>query len=408
MPLTRRQVFRRRRIVVFGGAALVLAAGFYLPFTLLAPLHSVAGDVLPYQGPPVAEPALEFPGYGAAGIGALDYPGVLASAGTPDALPIASITKVITALVVLDAHPLAVGEAGPDLTFSAIDEQFYADQVAQGGSVQTVYTGQVMSQRTILTVLLLASANNYAQSLATWAFGSEAAFLAAARAWLDREGLAATIVTDPSGILPSNVSPVGDLVQLAKLALRNPVIAEIVATPTADVPEIGVIENRNDLLGIDGVDGIKTGTLDEAGSCLLFSADRTVGAQTVTLVGVLLGGPDHPTIDAAIQALLGQAISGFHEVELASVGESFATYDTVWGDDSAAVAQRSLSVAIWSASAVGTSIAVDEVRLATAGTPVGAVTFTVGERILTVPLQLSETIDDPGPWWRLMNPAKLF
>jgi D-alanyl-D-alanine carboxypeptidase (penicillin-binding protein 5/6) len=408
VPLTRRQVYRRRRTVVFGGGALVLATGFYLPITLLAPLQSVEAHVVPYEAPTVVPADLDFPGYGSAGIGAIGYPGVLASAGSADPQPIASITKIVTALVVLDAKPLAQNEAGPAITFGELDEQFYADQLAQNGSVKSVYAGQVISERDALTVMLLASANNYAQSLASWAFGSEEAYLGAARAWLDREGLTGTSVTEPSGILPSNTSTVPDLIELAKRVIADPVLSTIVATQTADVPDVGVVTNRNELLGIAGIDGIKTGTLDESGACLLFSADETVGAQTVTIVGVVLGGPDHGTINAAIQGLIAQATSGFREVQLTTAGEPFATYDTAWGDEAEAVAAEDLALAVWSPTPVTVSMDAGKVRLAESGSSVGEVRFTVGDRELTVPLELDATIDDPGPWWRLTNPEKLF
>lgn len=408
MPLTTRQIYRRRRITVFGGLALVLGAGFYLPFTLLAPLDSVAADVLPWQAPVSAAPTLGFPGYGASGIGAVGYPGVLASQGTSDPLPIASITKIVTALTVLDARPLALGESGPDITFTDADVQFYDDQVAQDGVVAPVAPGQVITERNILDVMLMASANNYAESVAVWAFGSQAAFLDAAHAWLAAHGLTSTTVTDPTGILASNTSNIADLVELAKLAIANPVVKQIVGTGTLDVPGIGTVANRNELLGVDGVDGIKTGTLDESGACLLFSAEEAVGSQTVTVVGVALGGPDHPTVAANVRTLLDQVKAGFHEVQLTTAGTAYADYTTAWGDDAAAVSSETRSTVVWSDTPVSLAVKADKVRLAEAGAAVGELDFTIGDRTVTVPLTLATAITDPGPGWRLTHPGDLF
>ena len=408
MPLTRRQIYRRRRIAVLGGGALVLATAFYLPVTLLAPLPEVAAEPAAYAAPEPSQPVIDFPVYGASGIGAIGYGGVLASAGPTTALPIASITKVVTALVVLDAHPLALGEQGPDVTFSGIDEQFYDQQVANDGIVVAVQSGQVMSQRNIMNLMLMVSANNYGQSLANWAFGSEAAYVVAANAWLAEQGFTGTTITDATGIQPTNTSTVADLIRLGELALASPVIAEIAATPTLDVPGVGPVSNRNALLGVDGIDGIKTGTLDESGACLLFSADHVVGSETITLVGVVLGGPDHATINAAIRALLAQAEAGFHEVSLTTAGERFGEYETQWGVDATAVAATDASVVTWAATPVTVDVTLDDVRLGDAGTDVGDLVFHVGERDIPVDLQLSETIDDPGPWWRLTNPLALF
>jgi D-alanyl-D-alanine carboxypeptidase (penicillin-binding protein 5/6) len=168
------------------------------------------------------------------------------------------------------------------------------------------------------------------------------------------------------------------------------------------------VQNRNALVGIDGVDGIKTGTLDEAGSCLLFSAKETVGTETITLVGVVLGGPDHPTVDASVRALIAQAVAGFHVVTLTTAGEQFATWRTAWGDAAAAVAAKDSSVVLWSNTPVNLAINADSLALATDGADVGTLEFTAGNRTISVQLELRGTIDDPGPWWRLTNPTKLF
>lgn len=408
MPLTQRQIYRRRRIAVFGGGGLVLATAFYLPMTLLAPLPEVDPSLVSYTAPALEQPLIDFPPYGASGLGAIGYEGVLAQAGATTPLPIASISKVVSALVVLDAHPLALGESGPDVTMSAIDEAFYAEQIAQDGIVAPVRAGIVVSQRNMLNMSLMASANNYAQSLAAWAFGSEAAYVEAARSWLDRHGLTSTTIGDATGIMPTNTSTVPDLIEIARLALAHPVIAEVVATAAVDVPEIGTILTRNRLLGIDGVDGIKTGTLDEAGSCLLFSADHMIGGETVTIIGVVLGGPSHDEINAAIRGILAQADAGFRQVTLASAGDVFGEYETVWGDAATAVAESTTTAVIWSGTPIEAEVVIEPVRLAEAGTDVGDVTFTAGERTIAVELDLSATIDDPGPWWRLGNPARLF
>jgi D-alanyl-D-alanine carboxypeptidase (penicillin-binding protein 5/6) len=408
MPLSQRQVYRRRRIVVGLAATLVLGTGIYLPLTLLAPLHAITADVHQPAELVPSTPVVTLPGYGASGVGAIGYPGVLASAGSTTALPIASISKVITALVVLDAKPLAPGELGPNLTFTETDEDFMYAQRAIGGVTKPVRAGQVMSQRTVMDVMLMASANNYAESLASWAFGSEAAFAEAARAWLDREGLVNTTIEEPTGVSPNNASTVPDLVEIARKVVEHPVLAEIVATQSLDVPGVGLVENRNGLLGVDGIDGIKTGTLDEAGACLLFSQDVTVGTTVVTVVGVVLGGPDHATINAAIRQLLAEVDAGFSEVTLTTEGQAYGEYTTPWGDDATAVSAESATMVLWAATPVNLDVRVDEVTLADAGTTVGELRFTAGENVITVPLELSATIDDPGPWWRLANPVELF
>src|SRR6202000_3181558 len=99
--------------------------------------------------------------------------------------------------------------------------------------------------------------------------GSEANFLPVARAWLASHGLTSTILTDCTGLNPQNTSTPTDLIALGKIALDNPIIAPLVRTKSATLPIVGAIKNTNNLLGVAGIDGIKTGTLTKAS--LLFS-----------------------------------------------------------------------------------------------------------------------------------------
>ena len=408
MPLTQRQIFRRRRIVVFSAVGVALATAFYLPMTLLAPLGEVSATVIAPATPELAEPELTFPRYGASAIADIDRPGVLAHAGSDEALPIASITKVITALVVLDAKPLGADEAGPTITFGPADLDYYYTQQAQYGLVWPVFDGQKLSQREVMNVVLLASANNYAQSLARWAYGSDDAFVAAAAKWLSANGLENTTLIEASGIQETNTSTAQDLTKLARLAISSPVVAAIVSTPSTEVPGLGTVSNRNQLLGIDGVDGIKTGTLDDDWACLLFSTDVTIGEETKTLVGVVIGGPDHPTIAAAIRSLIEDATEGYNEVTLASAGEEFAEYDTPWGDDTSAVASDTVTRVVWGYDEITLTVDADPMRLTDAGTSAGVVHVLVGTESIDIPLEFSDEVDDPGPWWRLTNPQSLF
>src|SRR3954464_9000012 len=124
-PLSRRQIYRRRRIVVGGGILVLLTTLISLPMTLLAPLQAAAVTVTAPEEPVPAVPALDFPEYGASAIGAVGYPGVLAQSGSEAPLSMASITKVVTALVVLESFPLGAGEEGPSVTMSSADAALY-------------------------------------------------------------------------------------------------------------------------------------------------------------------------------------------------------------------------------------------------------------------------------------------
>ncbi|PRY70471.1 D-alanyl-D-alanine carboxypeptidase (penicillin-binding protein 5/6) [Glaciihabitans tibetensis] len=386
----------------------VLAAGVYLPTTLLAPLEVVSAELATYTPPVAAAAQVAVPAYGASGIAMVGTEGLLASGGNTAPLPIASVTKVVTALVVLNAKPLASGEEGEDIAFTSADVQIYNDYLADNGSVKPVAAGEVLTQREVLELMLVGSANNYARSLVNWAFGSEAEYAAAAATWLTEHGMTSTSIVDSTGMSPLNTSTPTDLVALGGLALADPTVAEIVSQKSVTVPDVGSLSNTNSLLGVDGIDGIKTGTLDEAGACLLFSADVLVEDQTVTLVGVVLGGEDHDTIDAAVRELISGVISGFHKVTLTTAGESFGAYSTAWGETTTAVASEDSSVVVWSDTPVTATVATDPITVVTEGSNVGTVTFVAGSQQVSVPLTATTTIEDPGAWWRITHPEELF
>ncbi|MET4780297.1 D-alanyl-D-alanine carboxypeptidase [Glaciihabitans sp. UYNi722] len=407
MPVNRRQKIRRISAIV-AGSIVIVALGIYLPLTLLAPLNPAQAEVSGYSSPTRVAASLSWPGYGASAISAVGFPETLASNGTAGPLPIASISKIVTVLVALEAKPLAVGEPGPTVTFSAADSTLFAKYTAMNGTAKPMKTGSTLSELDLLRVVLVASANNYADALATWAYGNQPAFLDATRTWLSAHGMNHTTIVEPTGINPQNTSTATDLLILGKLALDNPVLSTIVSTKTVSVPGVGDFHNTNGLLGRDGVDGIKSGTLEDFGTSLLFAADYRVGGTEVRLIGAVIGASDHDALYGAVKSLLSTVKSGFSEITLAKKGQVFASYSTPWEHVVKAVAQKDVSTVVWSDTPVTVKIEpTTEVGLVRKGGSAGSVTFTAGEATVTVPLVLNHSITDPGPWWRLFNPAPL-
>ncbi|MFT4122718.1 MAG: D-alanyl-D-alanine carboxypeptidase [Microbacteriaceae bacterium] len=404
MPLSRRQVYRRRRGMVFGGLGTALVAAFYLPFALLAPISPATVARADVAAPTSAAASIAWPDYGASAIGAVGYDGVLASSGKTKALPMASITKVITALVVLQAKPLDVGEDGPTITTTAADVALYNHYLALNGSLAPVSAGLELSELQLLQLGLVHSANNYVATLVNWAFGSEDAFLPVATQWLADNGLTSTTIVEPTGIDPADVATASDLVALGKLALANPVIAELASTASIDIPGVGQFDNTNELLGVDGVTGLKTGTLEDSGANLLFSADRSYGDTTVTVVGVVLGGADHDSLDDDILTLLDGVFAGFQEVSLTTAGTVYATATTAWGQSAELVAATSATALVWSDTAITVDEQIDDILTGAAGADVGDLDFTVGDDDYTVDLALGSALEDPGAGWRLTHP----
>ncbi|WAC50060.1 D-alanyl-D-alanine carboxypeptidase family protein [Frigoribacterium sp. SL97] len=397
----------RRRVGVVALLALVIAVGGYVPLALLSPLAPAAADVASYAAPAEEAPDLTFPAYGATAVEAIGWDDSLTTSGDERPRPIASISKVVTALVVLDEKPLDGGD-GPSLTFGPAEAALVDAYRARNGKVAPMAAGQVLTERQVLEVMLIESANNYAEVLARWAFGSDQAFVDAARSWLDGHGLSSTTLVEPTGLSPQNTSTSTDLIALGRLALADPDVARTVGTATTSVPGIGEISNSNELLGLDGVVGIKTGTLDEAGACLLFAADYTIGGRRVTVVGAMLGGVDHDQLDRDVQAPLASVAEGFRTITLTSRGDAFADYELPWGDEARAVAAEDATVLVWGDETVQASVETDDVGAAPVGTRVGDVTFTVDGERHVVPLELDAGIGEPGAWWRLTHPDEVF
>lgn len=228
----------------------------------------------------------------AAAIGAQNY-GVLATHGDPGKHPTASLAKVITMLAILERHPLKPGQQGPQIPITAKDEQLYRDYVARAGSVTPVKAGVSLSEYQALEAMMLPSANNVADTTAIWAFGSLKNYQRYATQMVQRLNLSDTIIgPDGSGMDPHTQSTASDLVKLGEIALQNPVIAKIVAQPSADIPYAGTILNYNRGVTQHGYTGIKIGESDEAGITLLYSTKVNFKGKPITLVGAELGAPE--------------------------------------------------------------------------------------------------------------------
>lgn len=264
------------------------------PLRHALPLPTAAQTLPTSYRIPGAAPVLPWPAVGQAVVD-IDGLGTMGGSGGETAVPIASVTKVMTAYVVLKSHPLAAGESGPTLRVSAEQAAAYPVESARGESLIRVTAGAGFTERQALQALMLASANNMARILAAWDAGSVTAFVTKMNSTAATLGMRNTRYTDPSGLDAGTVSTAADQVILTRAAMALPAFAEIVAMPRATVPVAGTITNYNALLGQDGVVGVKTGSTDSAGGCLVFAARITVGTTELTVVGAVFGQPGAAT-----------------------------------------------------------------------------------------------------------------
>jgi serine-type D-Ala-D-Ala carboxypeptidase (penicillin-binding protein 5/6) len=218
------------------------------------------------------------------------------------AAPIASIAKVMTAYLVLRDHPIRPGQDGPMITLTDADVADTDRRRAQQESVVSIAAGERMTERQALEALLLPSANNIAAVLARWHAGSADRFVAQMNVTARSLGMTYTRYTDPSGYDDATVSTAADQVRIVDRAMRLPVFASIVATPSATLPVAGTVHNTNTLLGRNGFVGVKTGSTAAAGGCFAFRAIRWIDGRRTTITGVALGQPGHNRIAAGLAA----------------------------------------------------------------------------------------------------------
>jgi D-alanyl-D-alanine carboxypeptidase (penicillin-binding protein 5/6) len=398
-------------VLILGGA------GGYVAWALNAPLRAPTGTA---QEPDVALPpaaALALPAEGASAIsmtGADQYvggaaSGIWAKSGGDAPRPIASISKLITALVVLHAKPLkSATDAGPTLTFSKADHALYDKYYVMGAAIAAMPTGSTMSERDALSMLLLPSAANYAEAVANWAFGSQSGYVNATKKWLAANGLTHTTMVEPTGMNARNTSTTADLVALGKLAAANPAVAAITSTKSISLPGPGTQSNTNDLLGTDGITGLKTGNLGDGSYNLLYTASFVVGdTHPVNVTGVVLGGATHQSVDEDVTRLLASIRQGFHNVEVAASGQHIGSYSTAWGSTARIVVAKDASIFTWSNTPITTKLKMKTPSSYANGAVVGSVTFTAGTNTTTVPVTVEGSIHPPTAWWRLTHPQEL-
>lgn len=225
--------------------------------------------------------------------------------------PMASITKVMTALVVLEnvemdeqvtISPMAaaVGEAGVDLV-----------------------TGETRTVRQLLESMLVVSANNAAYALAEHVAGSNAAFVALMNQKARDLGMDETSFTNPHGLdEAAHHTSAEDIATLMEVAMANPKFAEIVAINGLDTTIDGTrkfYESSNKLLGTyEGALGGKTGWTNDAGYCVTEAAKR----GEIGFIAVVLGATSESDRFAQARALLDW---GFRHYTVTQVASAEAT-----------------------------------------------------------------------------------
>ena len=294
----------------------VVGVGFYAWFFFEPPELTITQAEMAASEP--AEVSLPWPDDGIAAIGAVGY-GVLADDGNADqVVPIASITKLFLALALQQERPITEGQEGETIVFDQADAERFVATIEEDGSSYPIEAGNQLTQREAMQALLIPSANNIADSLAEWGFGSEAAYLEYVAQMNEELGLEQTIIADASGMAEASVSTPRELIVVAEAVLEDPVLAEIVAQPQLTIDQaVGTVFNTNQLLQEQFVTGVKTGTTDEAGANLIFSANYPLTDDvSETIIGVTLGQSEREVNTEVSSQLLVSSFENFGFVEV--------------------------------------------------------------------------------------------
>ncbi len=403
-PVKRHSFLRRFLALVLITVLLLSGAGFTYS-TLTQALPTITPSVSALSPLAAEAVALNWPTQGQAAIGSLEE-GILAMSSegqTPR--PIASIAKVVTALAIMRAKPFAAGEQGTILTLDTQDVAYYSDYLARNGSIVPVQVGEQLSQYQALEALLLPSANNIADSLVRWAFGSMDAYKLYADDMVKEFGMLKTTIDDASGFSPRTLSTPTDLIILGQKILSDPVLSGIVAKRETSVPVARTIRNTNHLLADSRVVGIKTGNTDEAGGCLLFAAKHIIDdTHSVTVIGAVLGSPTIGSVFPASSSLLESAFKGFGIREVVKKDSVIGSYQTPWGQTTNIVASDSILHYGWKGSSISPEISTVEINTpATKDQVVGAIKVPTKQGITATPLTITSSLAQPSTWWRISN-----
>ena len=255
---------------------------------------------------------------------------VLLARNARQRLPIASITKLMTVLVALErVRPddvVAVSRSAASVGESTID----------------LRRGERLTVRELVEAALIQSANDAATALAEHVGGGDVeAFVALMNGKARRLGLTDTHFVNPDGLdAPGHYSSARDVTKLARVAMHDPLIRQVVRKTEERISGGRVLRTWNDLLStFPGLLGVKTGHTSKAG----WSQVAAVRGRGVTVYATLLGEPSRAARNADLAELLAWGISRYGVLPVVDAGRVYATARAPYGRRALAlVAQRGL------------------------------------------------------------------
>lgn len=405
---------RARRLTVTGLVTLlVLGAAGYAAACALTPVPAPAVAL-------TSDAATQVDADPAPAQDAVDAQGAPTAAGwlhgetawvnTNEAVPIASISKLVTVLVALEAEPVAPGTDGPTHVWNDADRIRQEEYIAVDGVAFPVPVGTEMTTRQMLELALIPSANDFAAAYAYSVFGDNDAFLAAVEDWTARQGLDSIRLYEPTGMDERNVASPADVLQLARLALNDPTVAEITALSHADLPwGIGRVDSTNPLHGVlSDVRGVKTGRTSVAGWNLAAAQGSSAAGRDLVKLSVVLGREtEYGRLNDSI-AVLSALESAPQQLPLVTEGEEIGVATTIDGHNVQLIASGTADATLVPGESATRKTTLDALDAGSAGQEAGAVSVATPTEELAIPVVTTAEIVTPDFWWKFTHPAKLF
>jgi D-alanyl-D-alanine carboxypeptidase (penicillin-binding protein 5/6) len=257
---------------------------------------------------------------------------VLASSNPHERLPIASITKLMTVLVVLEHRKLSDIVTVDPRAAAVGEESIYLDG------------GEQISVSDLLKGALIQSANDAADALALSVAPSFPAFAVLMNAKAAELGLHDTHFVRPDGLdAPGAYSSAADVTTLARIAMRTRVIRDDVREQTDTIQGGQVLHTWDDLLGTyPRVFGVKTGHTGEAGWCQV----AAVHGRGVTVYATILGSPSRSVRNAGLESLLTWGLAEFRVVTAIAPNRVYASVALPYGRASIPLRARKALLAV--------------------------------------------------------------
>ena len=360
-----------------------------------------------------AEPAPTLPVTAAPDLGLTAKSAVLMEASTgkilyahnpAEAMPPASVTKIMTLLLVMERIDEGALKWEDTVTASA-------HAASMGGSQIYLKEGEQMTARDLIKSVVIASANDAAVALAEHTYGSEEAFVQRMNERAAELGMTATHFENTNGLddtAQNHVTSAADIAIMSRELIRHKEILEFSSTwmDTIRNGQFGLTNTNRLVRFYRGCNGLKTGSTQKAGFCVSVTAER----EGMTLICFIMGAESRDIRNAEAQKLLdwGFATYGLYTAEGGSLDPLRVTFGNT---DNAALSYPKFTAVLPKSDlgAVEHTVTLPEsvkapIRM---GETVGKITYTCkGKPIGDVPITAAQTVERLSLWelwWRMVK-----